>query len=55
MEDLSRRSPLEVFDDHLRLAATTLIVDFLSPRVYAALAVVTLPYRPTAEIGRAHV
>jgi len=35
-------------DDHLRLAAKTLLVDFFSPRLYAALAVVTLPYRPTA-------
>jgi hypothetical protein len=35
-------------DDHLRLTGKTLLVDFFSPRVYAALSVVTLPYRPSA-------
>ncbi len=39
---------LSGLDDHLRLTAKTLVVDFFSPRFYAALSVVTLPYRPSA-------
>jgi hypothetical protein len=35
-------------DDHARLMAKTLMIDFFSPRVYAALAVVTVPHWPTA-------
>lgn len=34
-------------DDHLRLAAKTLWIDFLSPDVHAAASVVTRPYRPS--------
>jgi hypothetical protein len=47
-ESVDHWKDLTGVDDHLRLTAKTLIVDFFSPRVYAALAVVTLPYRPTA-------
>jgi hypothetical protein len=35
-------------DDHLLLTAKTLLVDFFSPRAYAALSVVTLPYQPSS-------
>jgi hypothetical protein len=47
-ESVEHWKELTGVDDHLRLTATTLVVDFFSPRVYAALAVVTLPYRPSA-------
>ena len=47
-ESVDHWKDLTGVDDHLRLTATTLMVDFFSPRVYAALAVVTLPYRPSA-------
>lgn len=47
-ESVAHWKDLTGVDDHVRLAATTLVVDFFSPRLYAALAVVTLPYRPTA-------
>jgi hypothetical protein len=47
-ESVAHWKDLTGVHDHLRLAATTLLVDSFSPRVYAALAVVTLPYRPSA-------
>ena len=47
-ESVDHWKDLTGMDDHLRLTAKTLLVDFFSPRVYAALAVVTLPHRPTA-------
>ena len=47
-ESVDHWKELTGVDDHLRLTATTLMVDFFSPRVYAALAVVTVPYRPSA-------
>jgi len=47
-ESVDHWKDLTGVDDHLRLTAKTLMVDFFSPRVYAALAVVTLPYRPSA-------
>ncbi len=47
-ESVDHWKDLNGVDDHLRLTATTLLVDFFSPRVYAALSVVTLPYRPSA-------
>src|SRR6185503_14298351 len=47
-ESVEHWKELTGVDDHLRLAAKTLLVDFFSPRVYAALSVVTLPYRPSA-------
>jgi hypothetical protein len=47
-ESVAHWKDLEGFDDHLRLTAKTLAVDFFSPRVYAALAIVTLPHRPSA-------
>ena len=46
-ESVDHWKDLTGVDDHVRLTAKTLLVDFFSPRVYAALAVVTLPYRPT--------
>lgn len=39
---------LDGVDDHVRLTAKTLLVDFFSPRSYGALSVVTRPHRPTA-------
>jgi len=47
-ESVAHWKDLEGFDDHLRLTATTLVVDFFSPRVHGALAIVTLPHRATA-------
>ncbi len=47
-ESVDHWKDLTGVDDHVRLTAKTLLVDFFSPRVYAALAVVTLPYRPSA-------
>jgi hypothetical protein len=47
-ESVAHWKELTGFGDHVRLTAKTLVVDFFSPRVYAALSVVTLPYRPTA-------
>jgi hypothetical protein len=46
-ESVAHWEELSGVDDHLRLTAKTLMVDFFSSRVYAALAVVTLPYRPS--------
>ena len=47
-ESVAHWKGLTGLDDHLRLTAKTLLVDFFSPRSHAALAVVTLPHRPTA-------
>jgi hypothetical protein len=47
-ESVEHWKDLTGVDDHLRLTAKTLMVDFFSPRAHAALAVVTLPHRPTA-------
>jgi hypothetical protein len=47
-ESVAHWKELTGLDDHVRLAAKTLLVDFFSPEAYAAAAVVTLPHRPTA-------
>jgi hypothetical protein len=47
-ESVAHWKELTGVDDHVRLAAKTLMVDFFSPRHYAALSIVTLPYRPSA-------
>ena len=46
-ESVRHWEDLRGVDDHLRLTATTVLVDFFSPTRYAALSVVTLPYRPS--------
>jgi hypothetical protein len=46
-ESVRHWEQLTGLDDHLLLTAKTLLVDFFSPRAYAALSVVTLPYRPS--------
>jgi hypothetical protein len=47
-ESVRHWEELRGVDDHLRLTAKTLLVDFFSPTRYAALSVVTRPHRPSA-------
>ena len=46
-ESVRHWAELTGLDDHVRLTAKTLWIDFLSPDVPAAVNVVTLPYRPS--------
>ena len=51
-ESVRHWEELRGLDDHVRLTAKTLWIDFLSPDVPAAVNVVTRPYRPRAvELG----
>ena len=47
-ESVRHWGELTGLDDHVRLTAKTLWIDFLSPDLPAAVNVVTLPYRPSA-------
>ena len=46
-ESVEHWKDLTGVDDHVRLTAKTLMIDFFSPRLYAAVSIVTLPYRPS--------
>ena len=47
-ESVEHWKDLTGVDDHVRLTAKTLMIDFFSPRLHAAVSIVTLPYRPSA-------